>query len=253
MKTTLKYLSQQAADQLYDSIGDNLDRYKTGDFIELADGGGKSIELSNQLDLEPLKSLVMEKTPEAEITNSLIVWNVFNELQPSLACENRLWTRLCHIECLEYSRFRWLNLESTDSEELASSVMKHFFANTQTKYRDDNAISRLWWNAYIAKLALPDNQEQAMRTILKSADIRNNFIERTRTVSRPVIAAGVVKIMMTNSWVTDKEGNFREFMKTLNRHGGGKVFELWPVDKVDNFMEQCCELSQLSIQTKTRP
>ena len=239
MKKALKYLSQRAADQLFGTVEQNLERYKSGDFEDLAEGRGHSIELSLYLDLDPLKDLVTDKSSDAEISNSLIVWNVFHELQPSLACENRLWSRLCHVECLEYSRARWLSTETMKIEELVNSIKAHFFANTQTRYRDDNAISRLWWNAYIAKLAAPDNQEMAIRQILKTADIRSNFVERSRTVSRPVIAAGIVRIMLSNAWLTEKESNYRRYMKILNRQGGGKLFELWSPDRIDSFMGQC--------------
>ena len=247
----LKYLSQQASDYLFDSVKENLERYKTGNFLELAEGMGKSIELTIKVDLDTLKNLVMEKDAEAEISNSLIIWNVFNKLHPSLACENRLWTRLSHIECLEYARNRWLDVKSNQEDKLEQDIRTHFFANTQTKYRDDNAISRLWWNAYIAKLAAPNNQEQALRIILKTADIRSNFIERPRTVSRPFIAAGIVRIMMTKTWITEKQRHFREFMIALNRQGGGKVFEMWSENKVDEFMIQCYLSAKKTIKQMT--
>ena len=235
----LKYLSRRTSDYLYDSVQDNLDRYRNGDFVDQIEGGGGSIELSLQVELDPLEGLVLSRDSEAEITNSILVWKALNKLLPSLACENRLWTRLTHLECLKYSRYRWLDVESDNDEQLVKDVMTHFFANTQTKYRDDNAISRLWWNAYIAKMAAPNNQEQALRLILKTADIRSNFIERTRTVSRRAIAAGIVRIMLSNSWLTEREGNFRAFMVALNRLGGGKVFEIWSDSRIDEFLNRC--------------
>lgn len=248
MKATVKYLSQRAADQLYGSVADNLERYISGDFKDLAEGRNNSIELSNNLDLDPLKDLVTDKSPEAEIANTVIIWKVFNGLQPSLARENRLWTRLCHVECLEYARGRWLNPTTMKQEELIKGIKTHFFANTQTKCRDDNAISRLWWNAYIAKLAAPEDQENAIRQILKTADIRSNFIERSRTVSRPIIAAGIVRMMIGDAWISEKESNFREFMKVLNRQGGGKVFELWTKSKIDKFLTDCQAMVRSKIE-----
>lgn len=246
----IKYLSQQASDYLYDSIKNNLDLYKNGDFQELADGVGKSIDLSVNADLSPLKGLVAKNDTESEIQNSMLVWNALNMLNPSLACENRLWSRLSHVECLEYARGRWLNVDENDDDKIVQDISTHFFANTLTKYRDDNAIARLWWNAYIAKLASPDNQEEALRIILKRADIRSNFIERSRTVSRAPIASGVVRIMLSNSWLTDHEINYREFMKELNKLGGGKVFELWDDQRVDEFMDICFSSAKNNIDNK---
>ena len=233
----LKYLSQACIDFLHDNVKNNLDRYTRSDFLDLVAQGGWNIELSLRVDLSPLEKLNSDNNSDAEIENTLLVWNVLHQLMPSLACEDRLWARLTHVECLEFSRNRWLrNISGGDLEK---SIKKHFFANTQTRYRDDNAVSRLWWNAFIAKQAAPDNQEGAIRMMLKSADIRSNFIERTRTVSRPCLAAGIIRIMMSESWLTEKERNYRDFMIVLNRMGGGKVFEVWSQSEIDEFMNYC--------------
>jgi len=243
---SLKYLSRQVAENLLLSVDKNIDRYREGDFQDLCDQGGWSIELTQKADLTPLKELVLRKDADAEIENSILVWRALSNISPALASENRFWTRLTHMECLEFSRFRWLDLSESD-EALAKSVRTHFFANTRTRYRDDNAVSRLWWNAYIAKLASPGDQEKGLRMILKTADIRNNFIERIRTVSRPVIAAAILRIMSTESWLTEKEKNFRDFMITLNRMGGGKAFELWDEPRINEFMSVCVARAKKSV------
>jgi len=241
MTDNLKYLSQKSIDNLYDKVEENLERYMEGDFTDLVAAGGWDIQLSLRVDLSPLKKLVLEKNPDAEIVNSMLVWKTLHELSPGLACEDRLWSRLTHVECLDYARFRWI--KKVPEKSLPGLIRNHFFANTQTKCRDDNAISRLWWNAYIARLAAPEKQSEALKLILKSADIRSNFIERTRTSSRPVLAAGIIRLMMSNSWLTEKERNYREFMVVLNRLGGGKVFELWPETKIDEFMSHCSNIA----------
>ena len=65
-----------------------------------------------------------------------------------------------------------------------------------------------------------------------------------------MIAAGIIRKMLNEPWITEKELNFREFMKTLNRNGGGKVFELWPVSKIDDFMNLCLTVSKLHLATR---
>lgn len=243
---SLKYLSLQTADNLRDSVRENLQRYTSGDFTDLVEKGGWSIDLSLRVDLDPLRDLAKAKDADAEIENTILVWRALSSLPPSLACENRLWTRLTHVECLEYARARWLDVTAED-DQIEKRVVTHFFASSQTRYRDDNAISRLWWNAFIAKLAAPDNHEAAIRAILKTADIRSNFIERPRTSSRPVIGAAIVKSLLSESWLTEKEIHFREFMKVLNRLGGGKVFEFWSSGKVDDFITRCLAIAQHSV------
>lgn len=242
-ENNIKYFSTQVIDELYASISDNLDRYEDGDFLDLDTRPSWALKMSMKADLSPLKELVMERGADADIENSKLVWRALNTLKPALASENRFWSRLTHFDCLEYSRRRWLN--SNENEEVQiGKIEKHFFANTLTRYRDDNAISRLWWNAYVAKMAAPKNQEQALKMIAKTADIRSNIVERSHSASRPVITAGIVRVMLSNGWLTEKEKNFREFMKAVNKHGGGKVFELWTINKVDEFMNTCFQVAK---------
>jgi hypothetical protein len=123
--------------------------------------------------------------------------------------------------------------------EAEKTIADHFFAGTLTTRRDDNAISRLWWNAFIASLATPAPGLPALDIILRKADLRSNFVERSVTASRPVLAAGIVRIMQRNPAVPAREENFRDFMKALNRLGGGIVFEAMSEDQVDAFMDGC--------------
>lgn len=233
----LKYLSEKVSDELFRNVEANLDRYLTDDFLELARAGDWSIELSLDIDLAPLKELVGDNRSEAEVKNSLLVWKTLSRLTPSLATENRIWTRLCHIECLHYARTRWL--DKVGSGNGPDNVRKHFFARTLTGYRDDNAIGRLWWNAYIAKSVMPDDIEKALKAILKTADIRSNLVERPWITSRPKLAAGIIRTIIRKPAISEKEEAFRDFMKTLNRRGGGVLFELMNDRDMDSFMDMC--------------
>lgn len=230
----LKYLSEKVAADLLNNVGKNLDRYREGDFQDLVEEGGWSIELKLEVDLNPLNDLVGETGSEVEVSNSLLVWSALSHMTPSLARENRIWTRLTHVECLGYARTRWLK-----GKEIESAVRTHFFADTQTKCRDDNAIGRLWWNAYIAQLAMPADHEAALRAMLKTADIRSNVVERTWSTSRPKIAAGILRAIINQPKVTVTERAFRDFMISLNRRGGGILFEIMDDKEVDAFMESC--------------
>lgn len=241
----LKYLSEATINDLHINISKNLERYKNGDFDDYVEAGGWDINLSLKVDFSPLENLDAGGGADSEVRNSLLVWNSLHGMSSSLACEDRIWTRLTHVECLEYARDRWLKNVSDDN--LIKSIDTHFFANTQTKYRDDNAISRLWWNAYIAKMACPSDQKNALEYILKTADIRSNYIERPKTVSRPVIAAAIIRIMMKDGWLVSKEIHYREFMKELNLYGGGILFEIMGADEIDSLMELCVSKAKLYV------
>jgi hypothetical protein len=53
--------------------------------------------------------------------------------------------------------------------------------------------------------------------------------------SRRNIASAVLGLMKSEPWVTDAEKNFRMFMKSLNRLGGGIVFEVLDRNDIEHF------------------
>jgi len=234
----LLYVGQQIADDLADQIYDNLERYKAGDFLDLEAKGDWRIPLSIEADTAALSKLKQNKSPESETENSLLVGSIFNKMTPTLARENRVWLRLSHIECIAYSRQRWLNLNDKDGE-LVKDVRKHFFAPTLTGCRDDHAISRLWWNHHIAKQILPENPERALKVILARADIRLNFLERPGLAARPKLGRGIVSALERSNELLKQEDLFRKFMTTLNLSGAGIAFEVWNSDAIDKFMDRC--------------
>lgn len=247
MSTKLCYLSTPVTEKLEDDVEKNIDRYLTGDFADMAQEEGWSIPTTIEIDPDPLTRLKMGRKPEDEIENALLVWQALARVTPTLASEGRIWTRLTHLDGLAYSRARWLG-RKTDLTA-ADMVRKHFFGDTQTKRRDDNAIGRLWWAAYIARLAMPDDQAGALKAILRSTDTRSNIVERARGSSRPKIAAGIVRAIMREPRVTESESAFREFMKSLNRLGGGVIFEAMADQEIDRFMDGCCTASRAAATT----
>lgn len=235
----LSYLSELKLTELREKVHQNYDRYIQGDFRDLAADNGWSIELALKVDLDLLSALDPRRGGESEIKNALLVWQTFRGLSPALATEERIWTRLTHLECLEFSRNRWL--DGSSREENCKLIGTHFFASTQTGIRDDNAVSRLWWAAYIAFLAMPDNHETALTTILSKADIRLNLVERSRTGSRPVLAAAIIRAMISDKRIAQNEEGFRKFMRVMNRRGGGELFEVMSVQDLDRFVVECAD------------
>jgi hypothetical protein len=234
----LLYVGQDIADSLADNVADNLDRYRQGDFLDLEAKGDWRIPLSFDVDISELSELKQGKSPECEIENSLLVGRSLCGLNPALARENRLWLRLSHVECLEYSRQRWLTLGAND-EKLANDIKTHFFAPTLTGCRDDHAISRLWWNHHIAKQIMPEDPARALKVMLARADIRLNFLERPGLAARPSLGKGIVNALERNVELLKQEDLFRRFMKTLNLLGAGIAFEVWSNDTIDRFMDRC--------------
>ncbi|MEP4379592.1 MAG: DUF6339 family protein [Paracoccaceae bacterium] len=259
----LKYVAESILADLKANVPSNLERYRSSGFDDCADLNGWAMELSSvEVDPEKLGKLDPAGGSAAEVSNSMIVFNAFEGMTPALATEERIWSRLTHFECLGYVRKRWPlkdepkepnNLLSNlvgSNEKVAeqrmrilhdniSQVENHYFARGRTGYRDDNAISRLWWNAYIAWRVDPEDQVTMLAELLRSADIRSNLVERPILSNRASLLRGIIRTMRSQPDVYGTEATFREFMKALNLRGSGVLFESLSDQETDKILLNC--------------
>jgi hypothetical protein len=253
----MKILSHDVLAQLDMDVEKNLARYRKEDFLDLEKGAGWSLEApSVTVDLDLLstlrnepearkegesKSSARERRMRMEAINSKIVFDALPGLSRGMARQEQVWARLAHVECLEYSRARWIRGSSDEAD--IKDVRKHLFARGTPGVRDDNAIGRLWWNCKIAEIGTPAGMkvEDTLSLVLSRANIRFNLVERPRLFSRPRILRGAVRMLALDPWLIQDDKNFGEFAKTLNRDGSGILFEtMSPVD-VDDFMKGCID------------
>jgi len=239
MASKLIYLSKKSHENLSDSIHKNIELYEGDGFSEYKDDFEWSLTLEKvDVDLRVLNDLKSMGDSKFDKEAALIVWKALYKLPASIACEARVWCRLTHIECFEYSRDRW-GKKSSDKGVMIANINKHFFSNGRTGYRDDNAIGRLWWAAYIAKLAYPEDHDAALSVILKTTDLRQTYIERPDITNRLDLAAGIIHALLNDEWVTLKEAHWRAFFVAINKFGSGVIFELWSREEVDDFVVRC--------------
>lgn len=241
MSARLLHVSESVLSALRSDVERNLDRYLEGDFSDREKEPGWRIELGVEFDLNALAKLDGKgASARADLENMRLIGHALANLPPAVAKEERIWVRLAHIECFEYSRDRWLRNKSR-SEQTIKDIHTHFFARTWTGVRDDHALSRLWWTAHIVRQARPDDWEDMLEVVMRSADIRSNIIERAWLGGRTRFLSNLLVFLKKNPAVTQTERAFRTFIKTVNRQGGGVVFEALGDDKIQGFLARCAE------------
>lgn len=243
----LKCLYSEALTNLLDGIEENTPYYKENGFQYLLNLKQNTMEIGLKADLTPLNDLIMDNAQESEVENSLLVWKSLQGIPASLATENRFWALLSHVNCYEYTKNRWPQTISDNKEESTNQIKKHFFAIGRGGYRDDNSISRLWWNAYIANKLRPTNIRSALELILKTADIRSGLIERPLSFYRLNLSKAILEKIELVDTITTREINFREFMKQINLLGGGVLFECMDYQQCTSFVDKCWESAQKHI------
>jgi hypothetical protein len=149
----------------------------------------------------------------------LLVHSDLKGMTPAVARQEQVWVRLCHVDCLEYSRKRWIR---SDPEK---DIANHFFARTLDQCRDDNAIARLWWNGHIANRIDPANPERVLRQFLARANIRLQFLDRSNASFRLPIARGMIRLLEKEPWLDHHDRAFEVFMLVMDKHAGGRLFE----------------------------
>lgn len=232
---TLKLFSAAIVEKLSSDIESNVGRYASGDFIDFAKQSGWSIETPvASLNESAIANLISDATPEAEVKNSLLVYNALPGMTPAMARDERIWARLCHVECLPYVRGRWLKAGTS----LEARIRAHFFAPGLPGCRDDNAIGRLWWNTHIAKLASPHDVELGLTRLLSKANVRLQVIDRADTAFRQPLVAGIVRLL-SDGWFQSYDAAVADFMFEVNKASGGMIFEALSAEQVDAHLATC--------------
>lgn len=268
----LKYFAESILAELKANVPSNLERYRGSGFADQAELNGWSMELSSiEVDPDKLGKLDPSGGSSAEVSNSLLVFGAFSGMTPALATEERVWARLTHFECLEYARKRWpLKDEPKEAGGLlggltgakqkaaeqrkkvhhqnVNQVETHYFARGRTGYRDDNAVSRLWWNGFIAWRVDPEDQAGVLEELLRTADIRSNLVERPILSNRASMLRGIIKTMRSHPDVYGTEATFREFMKALNLRGSGVLFESLSETETAAILLRCRDDALRSVQ-----
>jgi len=232
----LKLLSASVVERLASAVPANLERYLNNGFADLAQETGWQIETSlARWDPAIASKLDPAGGTEAEIRNSLLIFNGLEGVTPAFAREERLWARLCHIECLDFARKRWLQ----GTGDLQGDVRRHFFAPGLTGCRDDNAIGRLWWNGHAASLASPDNIRLGLERLLSRANIRLQIVDRADTAFRQPLIQGIFRLLGSESWIGSKDANVNDFMFEVNKRSGSIIFEALPDSAIDLHLATC--------------
>lgn len=147
-----------------------------------------------------------------------LILKALGNLKPYVARDLRMWCYLTHMNLLSYSRSRWPI--PTNDEDAVSHIRRHFFGEGNRGIERDNAVSRLWWMAYICSRAEGLDIDNALDAFLYRGDVRANIIERPTTSQNVQVLSAVLR-ELSDSLASDKTFHeLRHAMKRINLKGG---------------------------------
>jgi hypothetical protein len=228
----IQLLKSNTINHLFNSVPENLDRYRSGSFGDLLHDSSLFIKSSFQLAEEKSMDVKCTESDFNEVGCCLALADSLVGVTPYLARDERLWTRLCHFEFLEYARARWKIPQ--DDHKAIKHIRTHFFARGARGIERDNAISRLWWMVAVCSKVRTLSLESSLKSFLYQSDVRANIIERPSTAQNPNILSEIIS-KLHQSYMDDKSlferEKFRKLMKKINIEGGTRLLEV--VDNSD--------------------
>jgi hypothetical protein len=185
-----------------------------------------------------------------DLENCKLIAEVFKNLTPAQATDERLWVTLCFDHFNEYARHRW-PLEKAKTPE--NHVADHWFAKTSRNRMRDNAISRLWWMAHIANRVPDVSVDEVLKTLFFNSDYRSNLLERNSSANAINVVVGVLQISQKafDDGVDFNREKFRTFMKSVDQIGKRTALASLAVDDVVQLLKPAYD-EAYQVKSKSR-
>lgn len=225
---SIKILKQSQLNKLYEDIDANLDEYLYGDFKEYVNNEEFTYQHDGQsFDIDKLSSISGGRDDDAK--NARIIFDALEGLTPFLAKDLRFWAYLSHTYLFEYIKERWPIKEEWSRERKVHHIRLHYFVLNKSYDREierDNAISRLWWTAFMAKKMSQIELSEAINILFRDLDVLSNAFGRPSSSSNKNLLFSVMNRIndsQNNDRALVKNRIYRNFFKDINIFGGSRI------------------------------
>lgn len=181
----------------------------------------------------------------SDFTNAVKIYKIFDWLTPQDANDARFWIYLTHGPCHKYvvERFctskNYRTIAAKGEDGLIPFIKKRFFFSGKArKVRISNAISRLWWIAYLTRDSdTADETQEWVRTkeMFSSQDYIASILER-KIGSHPEIVKAVLTFFLERPDLKSKK-NIQMVMRELNNLSGVQLVSLMSWGDLMSFID----------------
>lgn len=181
----------------------------------------------------------------SDAENALILFQELRGMTPKIARDERVWCALSHLHAKEFTWRR--HIEGTADEKLSRTIQTRYFCRANGRDRGferDNALSRLWWWAFVSSRVASVTHAEALETLLESTDFRDAVVGRPTTSIIPQVFEALILIYRREKEADPdltffsrrsrdaEEGNYRQLLMLINRHGGRTLYDTMEVDEL---------------------
>ena len=179
--------------------------------------------------------LTDDSTGLFDFENSKKIYTSFEFLSPTEANDERLWVALTHIYFHDYVVKRWMK----PGVKMDVILDRFFYEGNSQVARSRNAISRLWWTAYLTinKTAENDNDKWRLtKAIFESQDLQVSLLERKLGLYENFRTAFLEYYIDNKSTFNSKK--IQMIIREINNLGGVISLSVLEKDEIKKLLER---------------
>lgn len=141
----LHFFKQDALDYFESNVKSNIDHYSDSNNQWVFDQFEEPFE-EVEINCSPFELYINpDDTTKMDCYNIKIIYSALKELTESQACDERLWSGLCHSDFYEYTQARWSNQRQAESMKKESVIKGRYFYSQDSKSKTRHTLAKLWW------------------------------------------------------------------------------------------------------------
>jgi len=241
------YFTEDAYDALKSGIAHNMPHYLSRQkwLDEFFDGQEYMKESSIEVSLPAMvpfsTRLAVDERAFEDIANVKQIYGNMKNLTPLQATNPYLWTCLAHTVYSDYVLHRWFDddqFHSLSEDKKEKRVLSRFFATTNERSLNNNAIARLWWYGFLSydkeNRANPFHLTEVLVSNTKfCTDFMLSHCCWNRTIGKGVLRAAK-DLIPTLSGREGISGYYRPLKKYMNRYGAVSSLDFLSEDDIYN-------------------
>lgn len=227
---------------IYDRVEDNIALYEQGNLSEFL----KRPELLEfqksvatlRVDPNVFENLKTEAIGATDAFNANLILDAFEGMTPYLAADERIWTAISHVLAPKYA-FNRHTKPGMSKDEKVKSVRTHFFARDGLRgLQRNNALSRLWWYAYVCEKNQNYPRSEVLKRVLNLTDFRSSLLERPTSARVHSVFNAITNIVIEEYKKSESPSimerqNYRPWLRNINMHGGRRLYATMPANELE--------------------
>ena len=239
------FFKQDALDYFKTNLKSNISCYANNDNTWVFEQFEEPFE-ELEINCEPFELYTDPyDTTRMDLENVKILYPALKDLTESQACDERLWTGLCHSDFYDYTQARWSNPREFNNMKKENYIQTRYFFSQDSKSKTRHTLAKLWW---LGKMLYNDENTSDPLHFVDTIG-RKDMATRTNDVFTSNFSRNIHLLRPFLNVVDDYERDgkrmdenyFRSLVQYLNIVGGLYVIDFLDEKDIEEKLKQRIE------------